>query len=87
MRLLPLTVNICGLNIAGKQNADLVLFKNRENYLIESTYAQSPIVRNYYENSNDVFDAHSYDKGAFVLHMLRNYLGDNRFFKGIQEYL
>ena len=71
----------------GKQNADLVLFKNRENYLIESTYAQSPIVRNYYENSNDVFDAHSYDKGAFVLHMLRNYLGDNRFFKGIQEYL
>jgi aminopeptidase N len=40
-----------------------------------------------YENKEQMFDAHSYNKGGRILHMLRNYLGDEAFFQGIQTYL
>ncbi len=40
-----------------------------------------------YEDKEDMFDAHSYQKGGRILHMLRNYLGDEAFFKGINVYL
>ncbi|MBP7821757.1 MAG: DUF3458 domain-containing protein, partial [Saprospiraceae bacterium] len=40
-----------------------------------------------YDDKEDMFDAHSYNKGGSVLHMLRNYLGDEVFFKGLQYYL
>ena len=33
-----------------------------------------------------MFDGRSYPKGAWVLHMLRNRLGDDAFFKGIRQY-
>lgn len=45
------------------------------------------IVTNRYQEPIDVFDAHLYDKGAAVLHMLRRKLGDASFFGGIQAYL
>ncbi len=35
----------------------------------------------------DMFDAHSYNKGGLVLHMLRNYIGDAAFFASLQKYL
>ncbi len=35
----------------------------------------------------DMFDAHSYNKGGLVLHMLRNYVGDEAFFASLQKYL
>ncbi|MDP4954385.1 MAG: hypothetical protein NWQ53_12130, partial [Flavobacteriales bacterium] len=34
-----------------------------------------------------MFDAHSYNKGGHVLHMLRGELGDSAFFKGMSLYL
>ncbi|RYE15117.1 MAG: M1 family peptidase, partial [Sphingobacteriales bacterium] len=34
----------------------------------------------------DILNANSYQKGAWVLHMLRRKLGDTTFFKGIQTY-
>lgn len=40
-----------------------------------------------YEDKEQMFDGHSYNKGGRILHMLRNYLGDEAFFKGIQLYL
>ncbi len=40
-----------------------------------------------YEERDEMFDAHSYNKGGRILHMLRSYLGDDAFFKGIQLYL
>lgn len=45
------------------------------------------IVNNRYEAPIDVFDAHLYEKGGAVLHMLRRLLGDNAFFRGLQSYL
>ncbi|OAV45965.1 M1 family metallopeptidase [Lewinella sp. 4G2] len=40
-----------------------------------------------YESQEDMFDAHSYNKGGAVLHMLRNYVGDEAFFASIEKYL
>ncbi|MDX1447293.1 M1 family aminopeptidase, partial [Lishizhenia sp.] len=40
-----------------------------------------------YENKEDMFDGHSYNKGGRILHMLRTYLGDELFFDAIQYYL
>lgn len=40
-----------------------------------------------YEDKEDMFDAHSYNKGGMVLHMLRDYLGDEAFFASLNKYL
>jgi aminopeptidase N len=40
-----------------------------------------------YNDKEQMFDGHSYNKGGRILHMLRNHLGDEAFFKGIQLYL
>ena len=40
-----------------------------------------------YADREDMFDAHSYNKGGLVLHMLRRYLGDDVFFAGLHKYL
>ncbi len=40
-----------------------------------------------YDDKEDMFDAHSYNKGGLVLHMLRNYVGDEAFFASLNKYL
>ncbi len=40
-----------------------------------------------YDNREQMFDGHSYNKGGRILHMLRSYLGDEAFFKAINNYL
>ena len=40
-----------------------------------------------YEDKEQMFDGHSYNKGGRILHMLRNYLGDEAFFAGMNLYL
>ena len=40
-----------------------------------------------YDDKEEMFDGHSYNKGGRILHMLRNYLGDEAFFAGIKNYL
>jgi aminopeptidase N len=46
-----------------------------------------PIVSDRYDRPQDMFDAHSYPKGALVLHMLRNLVGDEPFFKILSYFL
>jgi aminopeptidase N len=46
-----------------------------------------PLIHYFYNNKEDMFDAHSYNKGGLVLHMLRNYLGEEAFFAGLNKYL
>ncbi len=41
----------------------------------------------HYDDKEDVFDAVTYQKGGRILNMLRNYLGDAAFFKGLNIYL
>ncbi len=40
-----------------------------------------------YDDKEQMFDAHSYNKGGAVLHMLRGYLGDDAFFASLKHYL
>jgi aminopeptidase N len=46
-----------------------------------------PIVSDRYDKPGDMFDSHTYPKGARVLHMLRSLLGDEPFFKTISHFL
>ncbi len=58
-------------------------------YFWEESTNPRPIVFSYYQDSiiDTYFDSRSYAKGAWVLHMLRNELGDDLFFKGLRHYL
>ncbi|MBB4079080.1 aminopeptidase N [Lewinella aquimaris] len=40
-----------------------------------------------YDDKEQMFDAHSYNKGGSVLHMLRSYVGDEAFFSSLNNYL
>jgi aminopeptidase N len=57
-------------------------------YLLEAkTRYIRPIVSDRYDRPEDMFDSHSYPKGALVLHMLRSILGDEIFFKTLSQFL
>ena len=45
------------------------------------------IVNKSYWDADELFDAHTYEKGAWVLNGLRGLLGDDLFFKGIKNYV
>lgn len=45
------------------------------------------LIRFHYHDKEDMFDAVSYQKGGRILHMLRNYVGDDAFFKSLNLYL
>jgi aminopeptidase N len=45
-----------------------------------------PIVDRRYTTPWSMFDGRAYPKGAWVLHMLRRRVGDDDFFKGVQQY-
>jgi aminopeptidase N len=46
-----------------------------------------PIVCRDYDQPIDLFDRHLYQKGALVLHTLRRLLGDEPFWRGVNDYL
>jgi len=45
------------------------------------------LINFYYKDKEEMFDGHSYNKGGRILHMLRNHLGDDAFFQGLNKYL
>lgn len=63
------------------------LHHDYEAYMNEALGKKEKLIRYDYETPLDMFDAHSYQKGALVLHMLRNYMGDTFFFAGLNLYL
>lgn len=71
----------------GKNNADAHLFENTQPYFSDPSNYQKKLVRFYYKDKEDMFDLISYNKGGAILHMLRNYLGDQAFFSGLNKYL
>lgn len=72
----------------GKEEADWHLHQDLMNYMAEFNYGHRPnMIRYDIEAPLEMFDNHSYAKGARILHMLRNYLGDPIFFEGLNNYL
>ena len=45
------------------------------------------MVRFDFKKREDMFDSHTYQKGGRILHMLRNYIGDDAFFASLKLYL
>ncbi len=71
----------------GDDEASYHLQEELYTYLAETEEQKLELVRYYYEDAEDMFDAHSYSKGGRVLHMLRNYVGDEAFFAALHTYL
>lgn len=46
-----------------------------------------PLIHYGYNDKEDMFDAHSYNKGGMVLHMLRGIIGDEAFYASLERYL
>jgi len=57
-------------------------------YLNEDKHYRRPIVYHvFHDDGFELFDAHMYGKGGWVLHMLRHQLGDAAFKRAIKTYL
>ncbi len=74
-------------NKYGKDAGDAENYKDMQAYLGSPEDAQKDLVRFYYRDREDMFDLVSYNKGGRILNMLRNYLGDDAFFKSLNVYL
>jgi aminopeptidase N len=71
----------------GREFADYNLQADLGSYLREAKSGRSVLIRFNYDEQEDMFDRHSYEKGACILHMLRKYLGDDAFFSSLKLYL
>ncbi len=70
----------------GKDKADAHMYNDVQNYL-QSQSESKDLVRFYYDDKEHMFDPVSYHKGNAILHMLKDYLGDEAFFQGLNKYL
>lgn len=59
----------------------------RDAYLAQAKTLQRPIIWHGYSDPYDVFDRHTYQKAAMVLHQLRFELGDDVWWRGVRQYL
>ena len=71
----------------GKDAADFGLWESLRGYFNDPENISKDLVRFDYHKREDMFDGVSYNKGGGILHMLRNYLGDDAFFNGLSDYL
>ncbi|MBL7813050.1 MAG: M1 family metallopeptidase [Bacteroidetes bacterium] len=71
----------------GKDQADALLDEFRTTYGYSWFSASKPLVRYDYGTPDEIFDAISYQKGACILHMLRNTVGETAFREGLKLYL
>ncbi len=71
----------------GKDAGDRVNFTAMQNYLNSPKDEKKNLVRFHYNDKEDMFDLVSYQKGGRILNMMRSYLGEDVFFKGLNIYL
>lgn len=71
----------------GREEAEVHRRDELAGYLNQAKRRVHPLVDFHYADREDMFDAHSYNKGGLVLNMLREYLGENAFRAGLTTYL
>ncbi|MEZ4952405.1 MAG: M1 family metallopeptidase [Saprospiraceae bacterium] len=72
----------------GRDEADFHRLQELQGYMGQAQQqGVHPLINYSYDDKEDMFDAHSYNKGGLVLHMLRNIVGDDAFFAGLHKYL
>jgi aminopeptidase N len=73
---------------AGDDELAWKLDQSRVNYLREDRERyRRPLVTSRYVSPIRMFDAHTYDKGAWVLHMLHQLVGEEGWWRGVRTYL
>lgn len=72
----------------GQDMFEWALWSNQEGYMKEdaSSYRR-PLSTAYWPNADATLDAHTYYGGAARVHMLRHWLGEDRFWASIKTYL
>lgn len=71
----------------GKDAGDAENLQGLQGYLSNPNESKKNLVRFYYADKEDMFDQVSYQKGGRIHHMLRNYVGDEAYFKSLNNYL
>lgn len=71
----------------GRDAADFHMLEEWGGYFGSSQNGVHPLIHFGHLDKEDMFDAHSYNKGGSVLHMLRKYVGDEAFFASLNKYL
>ncbi len=71
----------------GADEADLHRRGEMNGYFNSTMRGVHDLINFEYNDKEDMFDAHSYNKGGLVLHMLRNYIGDDAFYASLNHYL
>jgi len=71
----------------GRFTADRHLINAVNSYYFEASYKNKDLIRYYHNSPGSMFDMHSYNKGAAILHMLRYEVGDEAFFESLAHYL
>ena len=71
----------------GKDEAEYHINNDISSYIHTKKSHSKNLVRFNYDHREDMFDNVSYNKGGYILNMLRNYLGDEAFFEGMHQYL
>ena len=72
----------------GRARADKHRIGELQGYLMSAqNQGTHPLIHYEYDNKESMFDAHSYNKGGLVLHMLRNQVGDEAFFASLNKFL
>jgi aminopeptidase N len=71
----------------GKDAGDDHIYGDRQAYLSNPELKTRDLVRFNYNDKEDMFDQVTYQKGGSILYMLRNYLGNAAFYKGLNIYL
>jgi aminopeptidase N len=71
----------------GKDDGDSKRFDEMNAYLNNPTASAQALTPFVYTDEEGVNGANIYDKGGIVINMLRTYLGDSAFFKGLNLYL
>lgn len=75
-------------HLNGPDEGAFNLHEKRNAYLNEvKNQYQRPIVCNHWQYPNQNFDSHTYQKGALVLHMLRDLLGEENFRRVLKHFL
>jgi aminopeptidase N len=71
----------------GLDEAQRLHLEHAEQYLAEDREYRRAIVNRTYTDATELFDVHLYEKGSWVLWMLRHVLGDGVFASGVHEYV
>jgi aminopeptidase N len=71
----------------GKDKGEATIYANLKTYLSSPDNIEMPLVHFYYDDKAGAANNITYAKGACILNMLRNYVGDSAFFKSLHVYL